>query len=264
VDNNQISELINLSGNNAITPDELLRKLRSLPFDDIDFAKIDHHRLLRQGLPEAVYAPNKTSEQCAAIVANLLEKSSGPVLLTRANDEQTAIALDRCPGGNVSATTVKGETLNLITWREWPEQDDKVLIVTAGTSDQAVAFECAAALKAYGVAPSHIYDCGVAGIHRLLHHLDELLDADIVIVMAGMEGALASVVGGIVAAPVIAVPTSTGYGSAFEGITALLAMLSSCAAGVSVMGIDNGFGAACATIRILRGTSYNKISRFAP
>jgi len=251
-------ELINKLIQNEITPSEVLSQLRHLPFDDLDFAKIDHHRLLRQGLPEAVYAPGKTSEQCVKIVSNLLENSSGPVLLTRATQDQADAVLQSCPDGYLTSIADTKQILNLVTWRSWPEQDSKVLIVTAGTADQPVALECSATLKAYGINPEHIYDCGVAGIHRLFHHLDNLLAADIVIVVAGMEGALASVVGGIVAVPVIAVPTATGYGSAFEGITALLAMLSSCAAGITVMGIDNGFGAACAAIRILRGVLYNK------
>ncbi len=251
-------ELLHQLSRQEITPDELLRQLRLMPFDDLDFAKVDHHRLLRQGLPEAVYAPGKTSEQCALIVGNLLEKSSSPVLLTRAREDQTEEVLKSCPDGVVTPIRHSRQTLYLISWKHNPQQSHKVLIVTAGTSDQPVADECGAVLRAYGTEPSYLRDCGVAGIHRLFSHLDELLEADIVIVVAGMEGALSSVVGGLVAVPIIAVPTSTGYGSGFEGITALLAMTSSCAAGITVMGIDNGFGAAYATMRILQGISYNK------
>ncbi|MCL5047228.1 MAG: nickel pincer cofactor biosynthesis protein LarB [Firmicutes bacterium] len=253
-----VLDLANQLSKQEITPDEFFRHLQLIPFDDLDFAKVDHHRLLRQGLPEAVYAPGKTSEQCTLIVGSLLEKSSSPVLLTRATREQTDEVLRHHPGGKATPIQNSRQTLYLVSWRQNPKQDHKVIIITAGTSDQPAADECGAVLQAYGLEPAYLRDCGVAGIHRLFSHLDELFDADIVVVAAGMEGALPSVVGGLVAVPVIAVPTSTGYGSGFEGITALLAMTSSCAAGITVMGIDNGFGAAYATMRILQGIPYNK------
>ena len=229
----------------TLSPDEAMARLSRLPFADLGFARVDHHRTLRQGLPEAVYAPGKTPEQCAAIVAELLaEPGGGPVLLTRADDHQAAAALERNPGTNRSGRT--------LTWRAAPRRPGRILVVTAGTADLPVADECVATLVAYGFVPELVADCGVAGLHRLLATADDLAAADVVVVVAGMEGALPSVVGGIAACPVVAVPTSVGYGAAFEGLTALLGMLTSCAAGITVVGIDNGFGAACAVARILR------------
>ncbi len=229
----------------TLSPDDAVARLRRLPFADLGFARVDHHRQLRQGWPEAVYAPGKTPEQCAAIVAELLaEPMSGPVLLTRADDEQAAAAMARNSGGARSGAT--------LVWRPAPERPGRILVLTAGTADLPVAEECAATLSAYGFRPHILADCGVAGVHRLLATADDLAAADAVVVVAGMEGALPSVVGGITGCPVIAVPTSVGYGAAFEGVTALLGMLASCAAGITVVGIDNGFGAACAVARLLR------------
>ena len=230
----------------ALTPDDAVARLRRLPFADLGFARVDHHRSLRQGLAEAVYAPGKTPEQCAALVAELLaESDGGPVLLTRADEAQVAAALARNREGVRTGSTV--------VWRPRLERPGRVLVVTAGTADLPVAEECVATLGAYGFRPDLVADAGVAGVHRLLASLDELLEADAVVVVAGMEGALASLIGGITPAPVVAVPTSVGYGAALEGVTALLAMLASCAAGITVVGIDNGFGAACAVARLLPG-----------
>lgn len=232
----------------TVSADDAAARLRRLPFTDLGFARVDHHRVLRQGVAEAVYAPGKTPAQCAAIVAELLrEPEGGPVLLTRADDAQASAALERNPDGVRTGRT--------IVWRPAAPRTAKVLVITAGTGDLPVAEECATTLGAYGFKPSLIADCGVAGVHRLLAVSDELADAEAVVVVAGMEGALASVVGGITPAPVIAVPTSTGYGAALEGVTALLAMHASCAAGVVVVGIDNGFGAACAVARVLPAPS---------
>jgi NCAIR mutase (PurE)-related protein len=229
----------------ALSADEAVHRLRRLPFADLGFARVDHHRALRQGMPEAVYGPGKSPEQCAAIVAELLaEDGGGPVLLTRATESQAGAALARNPGGEQ-----QGHTL---VWRPAPAaRPGRVLVVTAGTADLPVAEECMTVLNAYGYRPQLLPDCGVAGIHRLLGTVDDLATADAVVVVAGMEGALPSFVGGITAAPVVAVPTSVGYGAALEGVTALLAMLSSCASGITVVGIDNGFGAACAVARLL-------------
>lgn len=228
----------------AVHPDDAVSRLRRLPFADLGFARVDHHRMLRQGLPEAVYGPGKTPEHCAEIVAELLaEPDGGPVLLTRADDAQADAALARNPGGVRTGRTV--------VWRPAAERTGRVLVITAGTADLPVAEECTATLTAYGYRPTLLADCGVAGVHRLLATVDELAAADAIVVVAGMEGALPSMVGGLTAAPVVAVPTSTGYGAAFEGVTALLGMLSSCAAGIAVVGIDNGFGAACAVARLL-------------
>ena len=228
----------------ALSADDAVARLRRLPFADLGFAKVDHHRALRQGLPEAVYGPGKTPEQCAAIVAELLaEEDGGPILLTRATEAQAAAALERNPGGV--------RTGSIIAWRSRLARPGRVVVFTAGTSDLPVSEECVATLVAHGLQPTVNADVGVAGVHRLLATVDELAGADAVVVVAGMEGALASIVGGITPAPVVAVPTSTGYGAAFEGVTALLSMLSSCAAGLTVVGIDNGFGAACAVLRML-------------
>jgi NCAIR mutase (PurE)-related protein len=230
----------------TITADDAVARLRRLPFTDLGFARVDHHRALRQGLAEAVYAPGKTAEQCAALVAELLaEDDRGPVLLTRADDTQIAAAMTRSPNGTRTESTV--------VWRPRLERPGRVLVVTAGTADLPVAHECIATLTGYGFVPHLLTDVGVAGVHRLTASVDELLDADAVVVIAGMEGALASLVGGITPAPVVAVPTSVGYGASLQGVTALLAMLASCAAGLTVVGIDNGFGAACAVARLLPG-----------
>lgn len=224
----------------TVAPDDAVSELRRLPWADLGFAKVDHHRALRQRVGEAVYAPGKTAAQCGAIVGELLDRPGGPVVLTRATDEQAAA----CP----EPTAHVGSTL---TWRHAGPRTENVVLVTAGTADLPVADECSATLAAYGVKPTRVTDVGVAGVHRLLPEIDGIASADVVVVVAGMEGALASVVGGIASGPVIAVPTSVGYGAAFEGVTALLAMLASCAAGITVVGIDNGFGAACAVARLL-------------
>ena len=228
----------------ALAADEAVSRLRRLPFADLGFARIDHHRALRQGLAEAVYGPGKSPEQCAAIVAELLDEAASPVILTRADQAQAAAALRQNPGGHQHGS--------MLVWRPGDERPGRILVVTAGTADLPVAEECVATLVAYGFRPELLADCGVAGVHRLLATIDDLSSADAVVVVAGMEGALPSVVAGIAACPVVAVPTSVGYGAAFEGITALLGMLSSCAAGVTVVGIDNGFGAASAVARLLR------------
>lgn len=236
----------------TVAPDDAVSRLRRLPFADLGFARVDHHRALRQGLAEAVYGPGKSPEQCAAIVTELLGVGDGPVMLTRADDAQTTAALATNPGG-IATRSPGGST---VVWRPAdPVGHLDVVIATAGTADLPVADEADAVLAAHGVRAERVSDVGVAGVHRLLGSVDRLCEADVVIVVAGMEGALASVVGGIVAAPVIAVPTSVGYGSAFEGVTALLAMMSSCAAGVTVVGIDNGYGAAVAALRLGQGSA---------
>ena len=228
----------------AVHPDDAVAELRRLPFADLGFARVDHHRALRQGLPEAVYGPGKAPDHAAAIVTELLDVDGGPVLLTRASDEQAELALAANPGGVRHGTTV--------VWRPAAPRPEQVVVCTAGTADLPVAEECVAVLEAHGIEPRRLTDVGVAGVHRLLADADVLVTADVVIVIAGMEGALASLVGGLTPAPVVAVPTSVGYGASLEGVTALLAMLSSCAAGLTVVGIDNGYGAACAVLRMLK------------
>lgn len=244
MDDTELRALVEGVRSGAVAPDDAVERLRRLPFADLGFARIDHHRALRQDRPETVFGPGKTIEQSVAIVGELLGTGSGPVLLTRATDEQAAAVLAAHPGGRRHGS--------LVVWR--PRADvrpERVAVVTAGTGDLPVALECAATLAAHGVHPDRLDDVGVAGLHRLLADVDRLLEADAVVVVAGMEGALASVVGGLVAVPVVAVPTSVGYGSSLAGVTALLGMLASCAAGLTVVGIDNGFGAATAILRLL-------------
>lgn len=226
-----------------VTADDAVKQLRHMPYVDLGFARVDHHRELRQGMPEAVYAPGKTPEHCAQVVSELLLHGTGPVILSRADANQAAVAMRANEGGK--------RTGNTVTWRRPRSRDERISIVTAGTADLPVAYEAQATLDALGFEPELITDCGVAGIHRMLDDLPSMQSADAVIVIAGMEGALASVVGGLTSCPVIAVPTSVGYGSALEGVTALLAMTSSCASGITVVGIDNGFGAACAATRLM-------------
>lgn len=228
----------------AVTPDEAVDRLVRLPFADVGEALVDHHRAVRQGMPEAVYGPGKSPEQCVRIVGELLAHGSGPVLVTRVTDEQ-AKALLAVHDGAVA----RGGCL---TWRlPSATRPERVLVATAGTADVAVGEEATATLVAHGFEPDVLHDVGVAGLHRLLAHVDRVTSADAVIVIAGMEGALASVIGGLTSVPVVAVPTSVGYGAGLDGVTALLAMHASCASGVTVVGIDNGFGAACAVGRML-------------
>ncbi len=238
--------LLDVAGGTT-SPNAALDQVRTLPYADLGFARVDHHRELRQGFPEAVYSPGKTPEQCAAIVAELMHgPTGGPILLTRAEPDVAETVLGRVPGGQYHAAA------RLAVWRPSDRRTGEAVVACAGTADLPVAEEAAVTLGSLGWPPVRLTDVGVAGIHRLLAEEHALRVADVVIVVAGMEGALASAVGGLVAAPVVAVPTSTGYGSSLEGITALLAMLSSCAPGVAVVGIDNGYGAACAAARILR------------
>jgi NCAIR mutase (PurE)-related protein len=233
-------------------PDEAVRRLRRLPYADLGFARVDHQRDLRLGLPEAVYGPGKTPEQCAAVVRELLAHDDGPVVLTRADEAQVKATLAAAAeAGHQPAAVAQGGPHTTLTFRPAPARAGAVVVVTAGTADLPVATECVTVLDALGFAATVLRDCGVAGLHRILVEVDTLAAADAVVVIAGMEGALASVVGGLTPAPVIAVPTSTGYGAALEGVTALLSMLSACSSGITVVGIDNGYGAACALARLL-------------
>jgi pyridinium-3,5-biscarboxylic acid mononucleotide synthase len=229
------------------TPAEAVEALRRLPVEDLGFARLDVHRELRQGMPEVVYGEGKTLEQVFAISKRLLETTSAPVLITRTPDELMSEAQAKWPDSIVH------ERARLIVLRHATEVlPGTVVIACAGTSDLPVAEEAALTLQALGVTVSGLNDVGVAGLHRVLASQTELHNADVVVVVAGMEGALASIVGGITAAPVVAVPTSVGYGASFDGLAALLAMLNSCAAGITVTNIDNGFGAAMFAFRVLR------------
>jgi pyridinium-3,5-biscarboxylic acid mononucleotide synthase len=221
-----------------VTVDDAIERLRHLPFENLGFATVDHHRSLRQGFPEVVFGSGKSPEQIAAIARRLLEHSSN-VLITRAN--AAAFELVR----NLEDSAVFHESCGAISIaRDRTERGrGTVAVVTAGTSDIPVADEALVTLEIMGNRVSSLYDVGVAGIHRVLTQRAVLQSAKVIVCVAGMEGALPSVVGGLVAVPVIAVPTSVGYGASFQGIAALLGMLNSCASNVSVVNIDNGFGA---------------------
>jgi pyridinium-3,5-biscarboxylic acid mononucleotide synthase len=221
-----------------LTPDDAVSRLRHLPFEDLGFAKIDHHRALRAGMPEVILGEGKTPAQVAGIFARLA-KHGGNVLATRANEKQLAAVKKKVRGAEYR------DLARAIVLHRDPTIYGKgvVAVVSAGTSDIPVAEEAVVTAEIMGNAVEHFYDVGVAGIHRLLANREALTRARVVIVCAGMEGALPSVVGGLVGVPVIAVPTSVGYGASFEGLAALLGMLNSCASNVSVVNIDNGFGA---------------------
>ena len=229
-----------------IAADDLVADMRAAPFEDLGIAKIDHHRELRQGASEAVYGAGKTPGEIVRIVRSLAEKSRRPVFATRVSAEKAHEVLKSLPDARYDAVS------RLLVLGEVPVPDGlgEIVVATGGTSDAPVAEEAAQAAELLGNRVRRIYDVGVAGLERLMAHVRELQAATAVIAVAGMEGALATVVGGLVSCPVIAVPTSVGYGAAFDGIAALLAMLNSCAGGVSVVNIDNGFGAAVAASRI--------------
>ncbi|MBI2711134.1 MAG: nickel pincer cofactor biosynthesis protein LarB [Actinobacteria bacterium] len=214
--------------------------------EDLGYARVDVDREQRQGLPEAVYAPGKQPREVIGIVRALLERNAGPVLVTRVDPAVAEQVLAEVEGGRHRPEG------RLLVWRPAPAGDLTVAVVSAGTADGPVADEAVAVAEAIGLDVRQHRDVGVAGIHRLLAAADDLAGADVVVVVAGMEGALASAVGGLVGVPVVAVPTSTGYGAALEGVTALLAMLSSCAAGLTTVNIDSGFGAALAAFRLAR------------
>lgn len=223
----------------TIPPEEALLRLRREPFEDLGFVKLDHHRELRQGVAEVIYGAGKTPEQIESITKALLVRGQETVLITRLSAE----AAERL--GSIDSfiyhPMAKIGTAGTIPK---PDGKGKIVIATGGTSDMPVAEEAALTAEVLGNETTRLYDVGVAGLHRLLAKLDDILTARVVIAIAGMEGALASVVGGLANCPVIAVPTSIGYGASFGGMSALLSMLNSCASGVSVVNIDNGFGAA--------------------
>lgn len=218
--------------------DEALEKVRHLPFEDLGFAKVDHHRALRHGMPEVVFGLGKTPGQIIAIARALLDRSEN-VLITRATPEAAAQVMDVLPDGEhfPMSGTIRFWRNRVLSGK------GKIAVVCAGTSDIPVAEEAQVTAEVMGNEVDAIHDIGVAGIHRLIHHRQRLEEARVVIVCAGMEGALPSAVGGMVSSPVIAVPTSVGYGASFHGVAALLGMLNSCASNVTVVNIDNGFGA---------------------
>lgn len=232
-----------------LSEEDAVRKLRQLPYEDLGFAKIDHHRALRQGYPEVIFARGKTPKQVTEIVRGMLRaKTSHNILITRANKNCVAAVKRTVRSMRLRPQQVEYYELSgaIAIYRDRViHGKGLILVVTAGTSDIPIAEEALVTARTMGNRAESIYDVGVAGLHRLLEHRQKLAEAHVIICVAGMEGALPSVVAGMVAAPVIAVPTSVGYGSSFGGLTALLAMLNSCASNVSVVNIDNGFGAGC-------------------
>jgi pyridinium-3,5-biscarboxylic acid mononucleotide synthase len=232
----------------STTVDDAVARLERLPLQDLGFAQVDTHRELRQGMPEAVYAEHKTPAQVVAIARALLEGTSSAVIATRTPAETAEALLAEWPEARHDPEA------RLVVLRSAPDETapaGTIAVVSGGTSDRPVALEAALAAEAMGLKVERIDDVGVAGLHRVLAREETLRTSDVVIVVAGMEGALPSIVGGLTPAPVIAVPTSVGYGAAFGGMAALLGMLNSCAAGVVVTNIDNGFGAAMAALRQL-------------
>lgn len=226
--------------------EQVYQKIKMLPYEDLGFAKLDHHRGMRDNFPEVIYCPGKSKQQIEQIFISLAQQSDN-VLATRADAEVFELLQEKFPQVKYDP----GSRLLYLQRASLP-CPGKVVIITAGTSDLPVAEEAALTLEIMGASVSRVYDAGVAGIHRLFDKLALIHDSQVVIVVAGMEGALASVVGGLTSRPVIAVPTSVGYGASFNGLAALLAMLNTCASGVAVVNIDNGFGAAAMAIAILR------------
>lgn len=234
--------------NGQVSAENALKSLKNLPFEDLDYAKVDHHRELRSGFPEVIFCPGKTLTQISGIAEKLMQQSEGSIMASRATSEIYEAILKIAP----DALWHEAAKIVQIPRKITVPLPKTVLVVTAGTSDIPVAEEAAVTAEIMGNPVNRLFDVGVAGLHRLLAHKGVLDEAGIIIVVAGMEGALASVVGGLTNQPVIAVPTSVGYGSSFGGVTALLAMLNSCANGIGVMNIDNGYGAACLATRINR------------
>jgi len=221
-----------------ISPEDALSKLCTQPFEDLGYAKLDHHRELRKGIPEVIYGTGKSSEQIKGIAKAMLAKGQSLILITRLQPKKAELLQKNLP-------LIYYETAQIGVIGDIPKPNGigKIVVATGGTSDIPVAEEAAVTAEVLGNEVVRLYDVGVAGMHRLLSKLDDIMDAQVIISIAGMEGALTSVIGGLVDCPIIGVPTSVGYGASFKGVAALLSMLNSCASGVSVVNIDNGFGA---------------------
>ena len=222
----------------TLAVEDALLELKQKPFEDLGFAKVDLHRQVRQGAAEVIYGAGKTAAQILAIATTLSEAHQGCILITRLDEEKAAELAH-----HLVFTYYEQAHIGLVGDMPLPDGNGAIVVACAGTSDLPVAEEAALTAEALGNEVVRLYDVGVAGLHRLMAHADEIMQAQVVIAVAGMEGALASVIGGLTSAPVIAVPTSVGYGASFHGLAALLAMLNSCASGTSVVNIDNGFGA---------------------
>jgi NCAIR mutase (PurE)-related protein len=256
MDKNKLLALLDMVSRGEMKPEAALDRLKTLPYEDVGFAKVDLHRSLRQGMPEVIYCPGKTAEQIAQIATRLRDHHE-PVLASRATREQAQHVLTLIP------SAVYHDLSGMLVFGKIPSADESlktVAVLTAGTADLPVAEECAIVLQARSVPVLRLSDVGVAGIHRLLSNLEQLQDVGATIVIAGMDGALPSVVAGLLPGPVIAVPTSVGYGASFQGLAPLLTMLNSCAAGLTVVNIDNGFGAAMAALRIVMPTKVSAVT----
>ncbi len=234
----EIRAMLEHVANGTMQVDDALLQLKKAPYEDLGFAKIDTHRALRQGAAEVIYGAGKTAQQIAEIAGAMYERGQKTILITRMDQEKADVVAERLPlrYDAMSRVGIVGE-MPPITG------NGTIVVATGGTSDVPVAEEAALTAEALGNRVVRLYDVGVAGLHRLLSHLDEIMNARVIVAIAGMEGALASVIGGLADCPVIAVPTSVGYGANFGGLSALLSMLNSCASGTSVVNIDNGFGA---------------------
>ena len=241
----KIRDILEKVKSGEVSVDEALLDIKKAPFDDIDYAKVDLHRRLRQGAAEVIYGAGKTPEQIIGIADVMLKNGQQTILITRLS----AAAADVIAKAH-KLSYYQQARIGVIG--EFPEQsgNGRIVVATGGTSDIPVAEEAALTAEAFGNEVLRLYDVGVAGLHRLLSHMDDIMNANVIIAIAGMEGALASVIGGLADCPVIAVPTSVGYGASFGGVAALLSMLNSCASGVSVVNIDNGFGAGFLASRI--------------
>ncbi len=234
----EIKQILNAVRSGALSVDDALLKLKQQPFEDIGYAKVDLHRKLRQGVAEVIYGAGKTPEQISGILDVMRQNGQDTILITRISEETVQAIAPEHP-------IEYHREAHAAVLGKFPEPDGlgKIIIATGGTSDIPVAEEAALTAQVLGNEVTRLYDVGVAGLHRTLAHLDDIMSASVIVAIAGMEGALASVIGGLADCPVIAVPTSVGYGASFQGLSALLSMLNSCASGVSVVNIDNGFGA---------------------
>jgi len=230
-------DMLNKVKNGEVTPEEAIVKLRMEPFQDLGYVKLDHHRELRQGIAEVIYGAGKTAEQIIGISTAMLEKGQKVILITRLSSEIAEEVKKKVP-----LKYHEMARIGIIGDMPVPDGIGKVVVATGGTSDMPIAEEAALTAEALGNEVIRLYDVGVAGLHRLLSNLQIIMEARVIVAVAGMEGALPSVVGGLADCPVIAVPTSIGYGASFKGLSALLTMLNSCASGVCVVNIDNGFG----------------------
>ena len=236
--NTELRQLLEGVKSGEVSIEDAVLKIKRQPFDDLGFAKVDLHRKMRQGAAEVIYGSGKTPEQILAIADSMLKNGQETILVTRLSAEKAA-ELD----GKLPMTYHETAKIGVVGNMPSPNGIGTIVVATGGTSDIPVAEEAALTAEALGNKVTRLYDVGVAGLHRLMAHLDDIMEASVIIAIAGMEGALASVIGGVADCPVIAVPTSVGYGASFHGVSALLSMLNSCASGVAVVNIDNGFGA---------------------